>query len=40
VTVGLVEPIPGDWEILKNSHDYEKVEAHTARFNVQVEKDE
>ena len=40
VTVSVIEPIPGDWEILQNSHDYEKVEAHTVQFDVPVEKDE
>ncbi len=40
VTVSVVEPIPGDWEIVQNSHDYEDVEAHTVRFDVPVEKDE
>ncbi len=40
VTVSVIEPIPGDWEILQNSHDYEKVEAHTVQFEVPVEKDE
>ena len=39
-TVSVIEPIPGDWEILQNSHDYEKVEAHTVQFEVPVEKDE
>jgi len=38
-TVGVVEPIPGDWSMLENSHDYEKVEAHTVRFDVPVKKD-
>jgi len=40
VTVSVIEPIPGDWEILQNSHDYEKVEAHTVQFDVPVKKDE
>ncbi len=40
VTVSVIEPIPGDWEILQNSHDYEKVEAHTVQFDVPVDKDE
>ncbi len=40
VTVSVIEPIPGDWEILENSHDYEKVEVHTVQFEVPVEKDE
>jgi hypothetical protein len=36
VTVSVIEPIPGDWEILQSSHDYRKVEAHTARFDIPV----
>ena len=39
VTVSVVEPIPGDWTMLQNSHHYEKVEAHTIRFDVPVKKD-
>jgi hypothetical protein len=38
VTVSVIEPIPGDWEILQSSHDYRKVEAHTAQFDVPVMK--
>jgi hypothetical protein len=39
VTVSVIEPIPGDWDILQTSHEYEKVEAHTVRFDVPVKKD-
>ncbi len=39
VTVSVVEPIPGDWEILQSSHTYTKIEAHTVRFDVPVAKD-
>ncbi|MCG3115045.1 MAG: DUF4139 domain-containing protein [Candidatus Manganitrophus sp. SA1] len=38
-TISVVEPIPGDWEILKTTHDYQKVEAHTVQFDVPVGKD-
>lgn len=38
-TISVVEPIPGDWEILKTTHDYQKVEAHTVQFDVSVGKD-
>lgn len=38
VTVSVIEPIPGDWEILKTSHEYKKVEAHTVQFDVPIEK--
>jgi hypothetical protein len=37
-TISVVEPIPGDWEILKTTHDYTKVEAHTVQFDVPVGK--
>lgn len=40
VTVSVIEPIPGDWTILRNSHDYKKIEAHTVQFDVPVEKDQ
>ena len=39
VTVRVNEPMPGDWEVLSSSHKYEKVDAHTMRFNVPVPKD-
>src|SRR5262249_7747231 len=39
VTVAVVEPVPGDWEVLRSSHTPEKVEAHTLRFAVPVPKD-
>ena len=36
VQVTIIEPVPGDWEVLKTSHPYEKVEAHTLRYKVDV----
>jgi len=39
VTVGLVEPLFGNWKILKSSHAYKKVDAFTLRFDVKVPKD-
>ena len=39
VVVKVVEPIPGDWTILRSSHKYEKTEAFTAEFNIPVPKD-
>ncbi len=39
VMVKVVEPIPGEWKILKTSHDYAKTESHTAEFNIHVPKD-
>jgi hypothetical protein len=39
VTVRVNEPVPGDWEVLSASHKYEKVDAHTLRFDVSVPKE-
>jgi len=39
VTVGLVEPVSGDWQVLASSHTYLKDDAFTLRFNVDVPKD-
>jgi len=39
VTVKVIEPIPGDWTMLSASQEYEKTDAFTAEFNVQVPKD-
>ncbi|MFQ5779640.1 MAG: DUF4139 domain-containing protein [Nitrospiria bacterium] len=39
VTVNVIEPIPGDWEILHSSHDFQKLEAHTLQFDIPVKKE-
>ena len=39
VTVGLVEPVFGNWEVLQSSHPYVKADAHTLRFDIPVPKD-
>lgn len=39
VTVSVIEPIPGDLVILRSSHTYKKIEAHTVQFDIPVEKD-
>ncbi|HZP36803.1 MAG TPA: DUF4139 domain-containing protein [Methylomirabilota bacterium] len=39
VTVEVVEPVAGDWEMLRSSHPHQKVEASTARFSLAVPKD-
>jgi hypothetical protein len=36
VTVEVVETIPGDWEILSHSHEYEKEKVNQVRFRVPV----
>src|SRR5712691_4907816 len=35
-TVEVVEPMPGDWEVLRASQPHEKVQAFTAKWNVAV----
>ena len=39
VKVGIVEPLYGNWTVVSNSHPYEKVDAFTIRFNIDVPKD-
>jgi hypothetical protein len=39
IKVLVEEPIPGDWEMLSNSHPYEKLSAHLIRFDVPLAKD-
>ena len=36
VAVHVVEPIPGDWEMLKESHAHEKTSSNTARWKIEV----
>jgi hypothetical protein len=36
VTVEVVEPMPGDWEVLRATHPHEKVQAFTARWSLAV----
>lgn len=38
--VKIIEPVPADWEVLRSSHRYEKIEAHTLQYVVDVPKDE
>jgi hypothetical protein len=35
-TVTVIEPVPGDWQVLHSTHQGDKVEAHTLRFRVPV----
>ena len=37
VTVRVIEPLPGDWELLSSTHDHEELDAFTVRFDVPVE---
>lgn len=36
VTVSVLEPVPGDWELLEQSHTHTKEAAGTAKFRVPV----
>jgi hypothetical protein len=38
-TVTVIEPVPGDWQVLQSTHAYDKPEAHTLRFSLAVPKD-
>ncbi|MFQ5442337.1 MAG: DUF4139 domain-containing protein [Thermodesulfobacteriota bacterium] len=38
ITVGIVEPLSGSWEITTSSHPYKKTDAFTIRFDVAVPK--
>ena len=39
IKVFVEEPIPGDWEMLSNTHSFEKLSTHLIRFDVPVAKD-
>jgi hypothetical protein len=39
VTVEVIEPMPGDWEILRATHPHEKLQAFTARWTIPVPKE-
>src|SRR5262249_59284879 len=36
VVVSVIEPIPGDWEVLHETQSHEKLEAHTLRYRIPV----
>lgn len=38
-TVTVIEPVPGDWQVLNATHKAEKREAHTLQFEVPVPKE-
>ena len=38
-SVTVIEPVPGDWQVLNSTHAWEKPEAHTLRFTVVVPKE-
>jgi hypothetical protein len=39
VVVKVIEPIPGDWTMLRSSHRHKKTDAFSAEFNIPVPKD-
>lgn len=39
IVVEVVEPVPGDWEVLEKSHEFEKKDARTIVFRVPVARD-
>ena len=39
VVVGIIEPLYGNWKVINNTHQYEKKDAFTIRFDVKVPKD-
>ena len=38
-TVTVIEPVPGDWQVMASTHAWEKPEAHTLKFQVPVAKE-
>ena len=38
-TVTVIEPVPGDWQVLHATHKAEKPEAHTLKFEVPIPKE-
>ena len=38
-TVTVIEPVPGDWQVLSSSHAYEKLQAHTLKYQIPVAKE-
>ena len=40
VSVGIIEPLIGSWEVIEKNHTYKKLDAFTIRFDVKVPKDQ
>jgi len=38
-TVTVIEPVPGDWQVLHSTHAFDKPEAHTLKFQLPVPKE-
>ena len=39
ITVEVVEPMPGDWEVIRATHPHEKVQAFAAKWSIPVPQD-
>ncbi len=39
IVADVVEPMPGDWDMVDNSHKFDKRDAHTAVFHIPVQSD-
>jgi hypothetical protein len=39
VVIRVIEPLPGDWKVLENSHPYTKLDAATIAFDIPIPKD-
>lgn len=39
ITVRVIEPLPGDWNVLQSSHEFKKIDAHTISFDIPAAKD-
>jgi len=38
-TVTVIEPVPGDWQVLASTHRHEKIESHTLKYEIPVPKE-
>jgi hypothetical protein len=38
-TITVIEPVPGDWQVLASTHAWEKVQAHTLKYEIAVPKE-
>jgi hypothetical protein len=38
-TITVIEPVPGDWQVLSSTHRYEKIESHTLKYEIPVAKE-
>jgi len=38
-TVTVIEPVPGDWQVLSSTHRFDKIESHTLQYDILVPKE-